>query len=80
MRNYWLKVLALACVGLAIALPQPGYSIGEEVYKKEDIITRDVCIVGGGPSATYAATRSRQLGQSVMVIEQAPLMGGTTNT
>ncbi|KAI9785128.1 MAG: hypothetical protein M1839_000766 [Geoglossum umbratile] len=75
-----LKILALAYLGFATALPEPGYSIREQDYKKEDVITRDVCVVGGGSGGAYTATRLRQLGQSVVVVEKASLMGGMTNT
>lgn len=72
--------MALACLGLATALPQSTYSINEEDYATEDIITRDVVVVGGGSGGTYAATRLVQLGQSVVLIEKEPVLGGMTNT
>jgi hypothetical protein len=75
-----LKVLALAYLGLATALPQPASSIDYGEFNEKDIITRDICVVGGGSSGTYTATRLRQLGQSVIVIEKEPIMGGHTNT
>lgn len=75
-----LHVLVLACVGLATALPEPGFNIQDEDFEQVDIITRDVCIVGGGSAGTYTATRLRQLGQSVVVVEKEALMGGMTNT
>lgn len=43
-------------------------------------ITRDVCIIGGGASGTYAAIRLQQLGYSVAVIEKQPRLGGHVNT
>jgi ribulose 1,5-bisphosphate synthetase/thiazole synthase len=39
-------------------------------------LERDVCIVGGGASGTYAAVRLQQLGLSVALIEQKPRLGG----
>lgn len=44
------------------------------------IIERDVCIIGGGSSGTYAAIRLAQQGKSVAVIEQQAVLGGHTNT
>ncbi|KAH0565963.1 hypothetical protein GP486_000631 [Trichoglossum hirsutum] len=79
MRSF-LKILTLAYLSFTTALPETRHSIREEDYDKGDIISRDVCVVGGGSGGTYTATRLRQLGQSVVVIEKAPLMGGMTNT
>jgi cation diffusion facilitator CzcD-associated flavoprotein CzcO len=39
-------------------------------------LERDVCIIGGGASGTYAAVRLQQMGLSVAVIEQKPRLGG----
>ncbi|KAI9773766.1 MAG: hypothetical protein M1839_001999 [Geoglossum umbratile] len=75
-----LKILASACLGLAAALPEPSYSTIDQDYKNGDVISRDVCIIGGGSAGTYTATRLRQLGQSVVVVEKESLMGGMTNT
>ncbi|TID22046.1 flavin-containing superfamily amine oxidase [Venturia nashicola] len=44
------------------------------------IITRDVCIIGGGSSGTYSAVRLNQQGKSVAVIEKQALLGGHTKT
>lgn len=44
------------------------------------IITRDVCIIGGGSSGTYSAIRLAQQGTSVAVIEKQAVLGGHTNT
>ncbi|OJJ06292.1 hypothetical protein ASPVEDRAFT_140072 [Aspergillus versicolor CBS 583.65] len=46
----------------------------------ENIITRDVCVIGGGASGTYAAIRLRELGQSVALIEKEDHLGGHTRT
>lgn len=75
-----LKVLALAYLGLGTALLEPASSFDYRAFNENDIITRDVCVVGGGSGGTYTATRLRQLGQSVIVVEKEPVMGGHTNT
>lgn len=72
-----LKVLALTCYGLVAALREPAAGLD---FDRDDVITRDVCIIGGGSGGTYAATRLRQLGQSVIIVEKEPIMGGHTNT
>jgi hypothetical protein len=75
-----LRILVLACLGLVVGLPGPAPGIDYSAYKEADIITRDGWVIGGGSGGTYAATRLRQLGQSIIVIEKEPLMGGNTNT
>ena len=74
------KVFALTWLGLLAALSESVRTTRTDKYTKDDIIVRDVCVVGGGSGGTYAATRLRQLGQSVIVIEKEALMGGNTNT
>ncbi|KAG0160797.1 hypothetical protein PDIDSM_8327 [Penicillium digitatum] len=49
-------------------------------FAKENIITRDVAVVGGGASGTYAAINLRELGTSVVVVEKENVLGGHTNT
>ncbi|XRM44117.1 hypothetical protein ABZX51_007263 [Aspergillus tubingensis] len=44
------------------------------------MLTRDVCIIGGGAAGTYAAIRLQQLGKSVVVIDHKPRLGGQTTT
>ena len=44
------------------------------------VLERDVCIIGGGASGTYAAVRLQQMGMSVALIEQKPRLGGMTLT
>ncbi|KAJ5097702.1 amine oxidase flavin-containing superfamily [Penicillium angulare] len=54
--------------------------IDVEKFDASDIITRDVAIIGGGSSGVYAATRLKQMGQSVVVLEQQSYLGGHTET
>lgn len=54
--------------------------IDESQFSSSDVITRDVTIIGGGSSGTYAAIRLRQLGHSVSVVEQKDTLGGHVNT
>jgi hypothetical protein len=44
------------------------------------VIRRDVCVIGGGATGTYAAVRLRDLGHSVVVVERAGRLGGHTET
>ncbi|OJJ32699.1 hypothetical protein ASPWEDRAFT_743519 [Aspergillus wentii DTO 134E9] len=45
-----------------------------------DTITRDVCIIGGGSTGTYAAIQLKDQKQSVVVVEKKDLLGGHTET
>lgn len=42
----------------------------------QTVITRDVAIIGGGSAGTYTATRLRQMGFSVALIEKEKELGG----
>ena len=75
-----LMTIALACIGHVTAFPESVPGVDYSVFKEEDIITRDVCVLGGGSGGTYAATRLHQLGQSVIIVEKESVMGGNTNT
>lgn len=49
-------------------------------YPPSSIITRDICIIGGGSTGTYSAIRLFDSGKSVVVIETKDRLGGHTNT
>lgn len=40
-------------------------------------IEKDVCIIGGGASGTYAAVRLQQMGVSVALVEKERKLGGS---
>jgi len=66
-------VLALATTGLA--------AIDESAFAAGDIITKDVAIIGGGASGTYAAVRLREDHDvSIELIEIDDHLGGHVNT
>ncbi|OCK94972.1 putative FAD dependent oxidoreductase [Cenococcum geophilum 1.58] len=76
-----LKAFRLVWICLAITLPSAyGFEKRSYEYKPEDIITRDVCIIGGGSTGTYSAIRLRDMGKSVVVVEKKDVLGGHTNT
>lgn len=56
-------------IGLALAFPASG-----------NYLERNVCIIGGGASGTYAAVRLQQMGLSVALIEQKSRLGGRPDT
>lgn len=71
----------LGCICLAVTLPFTyGFQKRNYDYKPKDIITRDVCIIGGGSTGTYSATRLHDMGKSVVVVEKKDVLGGHTNT
>src|SRR6185312_11657049 len=45
-----------------------------------ETIERDVCIIGGGSSGTYAAVRLRDMGKSVVLLERKGRHGGHAET
>ena len=49
-------------------------------YAVNDVITRDIVILGGGASGTYASIYLKDLNQSVLLIEKNDHLGGHTNT
>ncbi|KAI2618911.1 amine oxidase, flavin-containing superfamily [Hypoxylon sp. NC1633] len=56
------------------------FSMDPSAYLAEDIIVRDVAIIGGGSSGTYTAVRVRDHGKSVVVIEKKDTLGGHAET
>ncbi|KAF2191713.1 FAD/NAD(P)-binding domain-containing protein [Zopfia rhizophila CBS 207.26] len=55
--------------------------IDESNFPSSNIITRDVAIIGGGASGTYAAVRLREdLNTSIVVIEPQNRLGGHVET
>ena len=69
--------LGLAGAGV---LPQPEGMAAASAVSADSIITRDVVVIGGGATGTYAAIRLRDLGRSVAVVETADRLGGHTHT
>ena len=55
-------------------------NVNEDDFPSNSKISRDVCIIGGGSSGTYAAIRLKQLGKTVAVVEKEAVLGGHTNT
>jgi hypothetical protein len=78
--RYLLVLAAAGFLAVATALPSQYSDFKLQDYNFTDVITRDVCIVGGGSTGTYAAIRLRDLGKSVVVVEHKDRMGGHTQT
>ena len=58
----------------------PAAEIDPDSVAADAIITRDVAVIGGGATGTYAAIRLRDLGKSVVVVETNDRLGGHTHT
>ncbi|KAF2100139.1 hypothetical protein NA57DRAFT_37580 [Rhizodiscina lignyota] len=74
--------MVLICLlTLAATVTSTIASINEAEFAPEDIITKDVAIIGGGASGTYAAVRLREdLNTNIVVIEEKDRLGGHVNT
>jgi heterodisulfide reductase subunit A-like polyferredoxin len=53
----------------------PSTDLYEVANADHSITTRDVCILGGGASGTFAAIRLKAMGKSVVVIESQDKLG-----
>lgn len=69
-----IKFAAFTSIWLGTAACLPN-SNGED-----EVIDRDIAVIGGGASGTYAAVRLQELGQSVVLIEKEKQLGGHTDT
>jgi len=72
-----LKIMAASGVVAATGLFQPGVAAAADEDRRREI-SRDVAVIGGGSSGTYAAIRLRDLGKSVVVVEAKGRLGGHT--
>ncbi|KAF5527188.1 Beta-cyclopiazonate dehydrogenase [Colletotrichum aenigma] len=79
MRSSILSLCALSA-SLISATPVALGCYDESAFAPEDIIQRDVLIVGGGATGTYAAVRLRDQNKTVAVVERADKLGGHVNT
>lgn len=77
-----LILISLSWIGLGITVSEASTSvtINGHNYDVKTILTRDVCVIGGGSSGTYSAIRLSDLGQSVAVVEKQHRLGGHTQT
>jgi hypothetical protein len=76
-RKQVLKIMAASGAAAAASALAPG-GAQAATGSGPRVIKRDVAVIGGGSSGTYAAVRSRDLGKSVIVIEEKDRLGGHT--
>ncbi|OGM49436.1 amine oxidase [Aspergillus bombycis] len=75
-----LVLSALSWLDCAVSVPRAPPKLDLSQFDDERIITRDVCIIGGGSAGTYAAIRLRQMNQSVVLVEKKNHLGGHVDT
>jgi hypothetical protein len=57
-----------------------GSDYKEYTFAAEDILERDVVIIGGGATGTYAGVRLVDQGKSIAIVELSDKLGGHVNT
>jgi hypothetical protein len=67
--------LGFLCISSAV-----GLVVEDRSFSQTDTITRDVVVIGGGASGTYAAIRLKDLGKTVALVEKTGELGGHTTT
>ncbi|RAH78124.1 amine oxidase [Aspergillus japonicus CBS 114.51] len=74
----WIVLLALLLVPTWLGR----LANAEETLQSgnETVIRRGFCIIGGGAAGTYAASRLRELGQDVVLVEKTGRLGGQSRT
>jgi hypothetical protein len=78
--SHYLLEAALCFAGL-LSVSYAAPLLDERGFGAQDIITRDVCIIGGGATGTYSAVRlSQDMGKSVVIVEKTDRLGGHTET
>ena len=80
--NIALKLFSIGWIGVNIVTASPHYHRDQDVrgFASKDIITRDVCVIGGGSTGTYASIRLHDSGKSVVIVESKGRLGGHTET
>jgi NADPH-dependent 2,4-dienoyl-CoA reductase/sulfur reductase-like enzyme len=72
--------LALLSSFLSVSSASTPCVVNGHNHNVDEVITRDITIIGGGSAGTYAAISLQDLGKSVAVVEQTGRLGGNTET
>lgn len=73
------SIIARLLLGTVAILSFVG-AINEQDFAPDDIVIRDICILGGGSTGTYAAISLKDKAKSVVVVERHKILGGHTET
>ncbi|KAJ5358372.1 uncharacterized protein N7496_010785 [Penicillium cataractarum] len=73
-------IRCLVVVALCMTLISSAFAINEHEFAPKDVIIRDVCILGGGATGTYAAISLKDKGRSILVVEREEVLGGHAKT
>jgi len=76
----WTCPLSLGLIVAAASTPSNRSKFDPCSYAAEDVLVRDVIVIGGGASGTYGAIQLKDAGRSVAVVEKAGRFGGHVNT
>ncbi|KAK8086013.1 FAD dependent oxidoreductase [Apiospora phragmitis] len=81
MRSLTTTTTALVLsTSLAYAYPAAAGCWSKHKFAASDILQRDVLVVGGGATGTFAAVKLRDAGKTVAVVERDPQLGGHVDT
>ncbi|CZR62537.1 related to amine oxidase, flavin-containing superfamily [Phialocephala subalpina] len=75
-----LPFIALGGSSFFVSAAPTWCEVNGHKYNVDQVITKDVSIIGGGSSGTYSAIHLRDAGKSVAVIEQLDRLGGHCQT
>ncbi|OGM49813.1 FAD dependent oxidoreductase [Aspergillus bombycis] len=77
----FISIVTRLLLGISLSMTIVPFVVAiNEEFAPDDIVIRDVCILGGGSTGTYAAIRLKDKAKSVVVVEQNKLLGGHTET
>jgi len=75
-----LSSVAYSAALLSFVFSVNAVVIDQSSYSSSTIISRDIVVIGGGSSGTYAAVHLKRAGYSVAVVEKESRLGGHVDT
>lgn len=72
--------IVLIATGLLRALSAAAQGFSASGYAHQNVLIRDVLVIGGGSAGTYAAVRLNDMGHTVALVEHQSLLGGHAQT
>jgi heterodisulfide reductase subunit A-like polyferredoxin len=68
------KIVYFACVTLALT-GDTTYLFDTGNYASKDVLIRDVAVIGGESTGTYAAVNLKNIGKSIVLVERKNVLG-----